>query len=173
LVNGLFIGRFQPFHLGHLATVKFALGNVEGLVVVIGSAQRSHEIRNPFTAGERIQMIKDSLDADNEIDIRRILIIPVPDIYVHSLWTHQVDILVPSYEVVFTNDIFTALLFKERGIKIVQPMLYQRKELSATEIRSRIANDGDWKNLVTQQTVKVIENIHGIDRIKAIFAKYI
>jgi nicotinamide-nucleotide adenylyltransferase len=80
---------------------------------------------------------------------------------------------VPSYEVVFTNDIFTALLFKERGIKIVQPMLYQRKELSATEIRSRIANDGDWKNLVTQQTVKVIENIHGIDRIKAIFAKYI
>jgi nicotinamide-nucleotide adenylyltransferase len=173
LVNGLFIGRFQPFHLGHLATVKFALGNVEGLVVVIGSAQKSHEIRNPFTAGERIQMIKDSLDADNEIDIRRILIIPVPDIYVHSLWTHQVDILVPSYEVVFTNDIFTALLFKERGIKIVQPMLYQRKELSATEIRSRIANDGDWKNLVTQQTVKVIENIHGIDRIKAIFAKYI
>src|ERR671930_2064897 len=111
--------------------------------------------------------------ADNEIDIRRILIIPVPDIYVHSLWTHQVDILVPSYEVVFTNDIFTALLFKERGIKIVQPMLYQRKELSATEIRSRIANDGDWKNLVTQQTVKVIENIHGIDRIKAIFANYI
>lgn len=173
MVNGLFIGRFQPFHLGHLATVKFALGNVEGLVVVIGSAQKSHEIRNPFTAGERIQMIKDSLDADNEIDIRRILIIPVPDIYVHSLWTHQVDILVPSYEVVFTNDIFTALLFKERGIKIVQPMLYQRKELSATEIRSRIANDGDWKNLVTQQTVKVIENIHGIDRIKAIFAKYI
>jgi nicotinamide-nucleotide adenylyltransferase len=173
LVNGLFIGRFQPFHLGHLATVKFALGNVEGLVVVIGSAQKSHEIRNPFTAGERIQMIKDSLDADNEIDIRRILIIPVPDIYVHSLWTHQVDILVPSYEVVFTNDIFTALLFKERGIKIVQPMLYQRKELSATEIRSRIANDGDWKNLVTQQTVKVIENIHGIDRIKAIFANYI
>lgn len=173
MVNGLFIGRFQPFHLGHLATVKFALGNVEGLVVVIGSAQKSHEIRNPFTAGERIQMIKDSLDADNEIDIRRILIIPVPDIYVHSLWTHQVDILVPSYEVVFTNDIFTALLFKERGIKIVQPMLYQRKELSATEIRSRIANDGDWKNLVTQQTVKVIENIHGIDRIKAIFANYI
>ena len=173
MVNGLFIGRFQPFHLGHLATVKFALGNVEGLVVVIGSAQKSHEIRNPFTAGERIQMIKDSLDADNEIDIRRILIIPVPDIYVHSLWTHQVDILVPSYEVVFTNDIFTALLFKERGIKIVQPMLYQRKELSATEIRSRIANDGDWKNLVTQQTVKVIEDIHGIDRIKAIFAKYI
>ena len=173
MVNGLFIGRFQPFHLGHLATVKFALGNVEGLVVVIGSAQKSHEIRNPFTAGERIQMIKDSLDADNEIDIRRILIIPVPDIYVHSLWTHQVDILVPSYEVVFTNDIFTALLFKERGIKIVQPMLYQRKELSATEIRSRIANDGDWKNLVTQQTVKVIENIHGIDRIKAIFANHI
>jgi nicotinamide-nucleotide adenylyltransferase len=62
LYRGLFIGRFQPFHLGHLATVKFALKNVEELVIIIGSAQKSHELRNPFTAGERIQMIKDSLN---------------------------------------------------------------------------------------------------------------
>lgn len=170
--NGLFVGRFQPFHLGHLATIKFALRHVEELVIVIGSAQKSHELRNPFTAGERIQMIKGSLNADDEVDLKRIVLIPVADVGVHSLWTHYVDILVPSYEVVFTNDNFTCLLFKERGTKVVRPILRQRKELSATEIRSRIARDADWKKLVTPHTVKIVEDIHGIARIKAIFEKY-
>ncbi len=170
--RGLFVGRFQPFHLGHLATIKFALNNVEELIIVIGSAQTSHEMRNPFTAGERIQIIRDSLMADSEIDIKRILLIPVSDIYVHSLWTHQVDILVPKYNVVFTNDLLTTLLFKEREIKVVEPPLYRRKELSSTEVRSRMAKDEDWKQLVPFQTVKVVEDMHGVERIKAIFAKH-
>jgi nicotinamide-nucleotide adenylyltransferase len=170
--RGLFVGRFQPFHLGHLATVKFALSRVEEVIIVIGSAQTSHEIKNPFTAGERIQMIKDSLVADNSVDMKKILLIPVSDIYMHSLWTHQVDILVPKYNVVFTNDILTALLFKQREVKVVEPSLYRRKELSATEVRSRMAKDENWKELVTFQTAKVVEDIHGIERIKAIFAKH-
>ncbi|HEX2124920.1 MAG TPA: nicotinamide-nucleotide adenylyltransferase [Nitrososphaeraceae archaeon] len=170
--RGLFVGRFQPFHLGHLATVKFALNRVKELVIVIGSAQTSHEMRNPFTAGERIQMIRNSLVADSEVDIRRILLIPVSDIYIHSLWTYQVDILVPKYDVVFTNDLLTALLFKEREIKVVEPSLYRRKELSATEVRLKMAKDEDWKKLVPFQTAKVVEDIQGVERIKAIFAKH-
>jgi nicotinamide-nucleotide adenylyltransferase len=170
--RGLFVGRFQPFHLGHLATVKFALGRLEELIIIIGSAQTSHEIKNPFTAGERIQMIKDSLVADSSVDMKKILLIPVSDVNMHSLWTHQVDILVPKYNVVFTNDILTALLFKQREIEVVEPSLYRRKELSATEVRSRMAKDEDWKELVTIQTAKVVEDIHGIERIKAIIAKH-
>ena len=166
------MGRFQPFHLGHLATVNFALKKVEELVIVIGSAQKSHEMKDPFTAGERIQMIKGSLGTDNEVNLKRILIIPVPDVNVHCLWTHQLDILVPNYDVVFTNDPFTSLLFKERGIKVIEPPLHQRKQLSATEIRSKMARGGDWKKLVTPSTVQVVDNIHGIERIKTIFAKY-
>lgn len=171
LHRGLFIGRFQPFHLGHLATIKFALTNVEELIIAIGSAEKSHELRNPFTAGERIEMIKSSLDADTEIDIGKIFIIPVPDINIHSLWTHQVDVLVPKYNLVFSNDPFTCILFREKGKKVIEPALHQRDVLSATQIRCRMIKNGDWKRLVTLQTVKVIEDIHGIKRIKAIFAK--
>jgi nicotinamide-nucleotide adenylyltransferase len=170
--KGLFVGRFQPFHLGHLATIKFALSRLEELIIIIGSAQTSHEIKNPFTAGERIQMIKDSLVEDSSVDMKKILLIPVSDVNMHSLWTHQVDILVPKYNVVFTNDILTALLFKQREIEVVEPSLYRRKELSATEVRSRMAKDEDWKELVTIQTAKVVEDIHGIERIKAIIAKH-
>ena len=166
--SGLFIGRFQPFHKGHLATVKFALGMVDQLVIVVGSAQKSHEPKNPFTAGERIRMIKESLDADGEADVRRILIIPVPDIDVHSLWTHQVDMLVPKYDVVVTNDLFTLMLFREQGVKSIEAPLYMRDKMAATEIRKRMVTEENWEDLVPEPVSKVIDEIKGIDRIKAI-----
>jgi nicotinamide-nucleotide adenylyltransferase len=168
---GLFIGRFQPFHKGHLATIKFALGTIDQLVIVVGSAQKSHESRNPFTAGERIRMIKESLDADEETDVRRILIIPVPDIDVHSLWTHQVDMLVPKYSVVFANDLFTLMLFHEQGINAIEAPLYRREEMRATEIRRRMTVDENWEDLVPDPASKVIKEINGVERVKAIFRR--
>jgi nicotinamide-nucleotide adenylyltransferase len=168
LHRGLFVGRFQPFHLGHLATIKFALKSVEQLVIVVGSADRSHELRNPFTAGERIEMIISSFDADNEIEISRIFIIPVPDTNVHALWASQINLLVPRYEIVFSNDPLTSILFSERGIRVVRAQLHNRRLFSATEIRSRIVKDESWKRLVTKGTLKVIEEVEGIKRIKAL-----
>ena len=171
LHRGLFIGRFQPFHLGHLATIKFALKSVEQLIIVIGSADKSHEMRNPFTAGERIEMIKNSLDSDNETDISRILMIPVPDTGVHTLWTSQINLLVPRYKIVFSNDPLTMILFRETGTKVIEPQLYKRELFSATEIRSRIVKNSSWKKLVTPETLQVIKEVGGITRIKAVFAQ--
>ncbi|HEV3432864.1 MAG TPA: nicotinamide-nucleotide adenylyltransferase [Nitrososphaera sp.] len=168
MTNGLFIGRFQPFHKGHLAAVKFALEKVEQLVIVVGSAQKSHEPRNPFTAGERIRMIKESIDIDGEADIRRILIIPVPDTDVHSLWTHQVDMLVPKYDIVFANDPFTLMLFHEKGTKAIEAPLYRRNEMSATEIRKRMAAEEIWEDLVPTPVSKIIKEINGVERVKAL-----
>jgi nicotinamide-nucleotide adenylyltransferase len=171
LINGLFIGRFQPFHKGHLATVKFALQRVDQLIIVVGSAQKSHEFRNPFTAGERIRMIKESLDADDEADVRRIMIIPVPDSEVHSLWTHQLDMLVPKYDVVFANDLFTLMLFNERGIRAVEAPLYRRNEMRATEVRNRMASEETWEDLVPLQVSKVIKEIKGVERVRSLLQR--
>ena len=173
MTTGLFIGRFQPFHKGHLATVKFALNKVDHLVIVVGSAQKSHEQRNPFTAGERISMIKETLDSENEIDVKKILIIPVPDTDVHLIWTRQIDMLVPKYEVVFANDPFTLLLFRERGIATIEAPLVKREEMAATEIRRRISSGEKWQDTVPDPVAKIIREIGGVKRIKAIAEKHI
>ena len=62
VTRGLFVGRFQPFHLGHLAAIKYVLKKVDELVIVIGSAQYSHRRNNPFTAGERLVMVRKALE---------------------------------------------------------------------------------------------------------------
>ncbi len=168
--RGLFVGRFQPLHKGHINSIKYCLDNVDELVLVIGSSDKSYEFKNPFTAGERIEIIRETICKEIKKDtLQNIILIPVPDIGVHKLWTHNIDLLVPRYNIVFTNDTFTTMLFKERRIETVHPELISRENLSATEVRYRIANNRNWKELVSAETARIIEEINGIERIKMIY----
>ncbi|MEM2571402.1 MAG: adenylyltransferase/cytidyltransferase family protein, partial [Thermoproteota archaeon] len=45
--RALFIGRFQPFHKGHLYSVKHILKEFDEVVVTIAAAQYSYTIDNP------------------------------------------------------------------------------------------------------------------------------
>jgi nicotinamide-nucleotide adenylyltransferase len=56
--TGLLLGRFQPFHNGHLFALRLILRENDRAVVVIGSAQASHDSENPFSAGERYDIIR-------------------------------------------------------------------------------------------------------------------
>jgi len=162
---GILVGRFQPFHVGHLKAVKFAMSKVDMLWIIIGSAQKSHEPRNPFTAGERLVMIKMTLDAE-KINPKKWLVVPVNDVNDHSRWTDQIDLLIPRYDVVFTNDPFSTMLFKKHKKKVVKVPMLKRKFLSATEVRKRIASGENWKELVPKQVAEMIMEIDGVNRIK-------
>lgn len=57
----VYIGRFQPFHYGHLHCVSEALAQVRKLIIVIGSVGQARSIRNPWSFAERKQMIRGSM----------------------------------------------------------------------------------------------------------------
>ncbi|MFC3148355.1 bifunctional nicotinamide-nucleotide adenylyltransferase/Nudix hydroxylase [Piscinibacterium candidicorallinum] len=52
------IGRFSPFHNGHLALVRHALALADQVLIVLGSAAQPRTVKNPFLAAEREQMIR-------------------------------------------------------------------------------------------------------------------
>lgn len=166
--RGLFIGRFQPLHKGHLSSIKSCLKYIDELIIAIGSADKSFELKNPFTAGERLEMIRETTKEELKTDYQKIILIPVPDLGIHRLWTYNMDLLVPRYDIIFTNDLFTEILFKERKINVINPQLINRQVLSATEVRCRIAQDKQWQELVSKQTASLINEINGIERIKAL-----
>ena len=155
-MNGLFIGRFQPFHLGHLEAVQFGLSHVENLWVGIGSSDKSNEKRNPFSADERKEMILSSLESTM---LKRIKIFYIPDIYDHEKWTYHVDSIVPKYDIVFSNDDFTLTLYQKRGIKTMKVSLKEREKFSGTYIREMIATGKNWKELVSEGTKNVLLKI--------------
>ena len=160
---GLLIGRFQPFHLGHLEAIKFALSKVEHLHVGIGSSNKSHEKRNPFTADERKSMILSSIDDDTS---KNVSIHYIPDVDDHSKWTHLVDELIPEYDVVFSNDNFTHELYGKRGKSIISVDLKSRNDLSGTNIRNLILTDQTWKEFVPSGTIDVLSQIDGKKRLE-------
>ena len=164
------MGRFQPFHFGHLEAVKYALAHADYVYVVVGSAQRSHERDNPFTAGERIAMIKSALDG-NKIDPSRWMAVPIPDADSHSLWVSTLESMVPKFDVVFTNDALTFLLFKEEGIEVRAVPYLDRRRYSATNVRDRILERKDWESLVPPQVAKLVKKFGGVERVGALMRK--
>jgi len=164
-MRALYIGRFQPYHLGHHVVLKEMASEADEVIICIGSAQRSHELDNPFTAGERYLMISKSLRDEG---IFNFYIVPVLDVNRNAIWVSHVESLIPPVDVVFTNNPLIERLFKERGYKVRAPLLFNRKEYSGSEIRRRILKNENWVSLVPQAVVDVIAEINGIKRMKAL-----
>lgn len=61
---GVFIGRFQPLHIGHEHVIREALTQVKRLIVLVGSANVARDPRNPFTFDERAAMIRSAFAYD-------------------------------------------------------------------------------------------------------------
>jgi len=160
--RAFYIGRFQPYHLGHHAVIQKIAKEVDEIVIGIGSAQKSHTLVDPFTAGERVMMVSRSLE---ELDITY-YVIPIMDVHRHAIWVSHVRSLTPPFNVAYSNNPLVIDLFSEAGIKVKKSPLFQRDVYSGTEIRRRMLNDKKWQNLVPKAVVKVIKEIDGVQRLK-------
>lgn len=165
MTRALFVGRFQPFHYGHLHAIQTILKECDELVLVVGSAQMSHDPDNPFTAGERIEMIRAALNAAG-IPTERYMIIPIPDAPAHRVWVSAVESQTPRFDLVFSNQSLTRRLLVEAGYEVKRIEMYERGKYEATEIRRRILDSEDWSDLVPSDVYRIVQEIDGENRIK-------
>lgn len=171
-VRGILIGRMQPIHKGHIQVIKKILEEVDEIVIGIGSAQLSHELKDPFTAGERIVMVTQAL-AEENIDPSRYYIIPMEDINFNAIWAAHVKMMTPPFSIVYSGNPLVKQLFSEEGYEVKNPPLFDRIHLSGSEVRRRILNDENWQELVLDSTVEVMEEINGVERIRNLSVKEI
>src|SRR3990172_6733298 len=101
---GLFVGRFQPLHNGHLAVILHALQEVTILTIIIGSSQDELTPLNCFTATEREKMLRASLK-DEGIDVdTRIRFVCIADVNHNERWFSLVRAAVPSIDITYTGN---------------------------------------------------------------------
>ena len=162
-MNGLLIGRFQPFLLGHLSAIQFALSKVDKLWIGLGSSNKPIEKDNPFTATERKEMILSSIDSSMK---EKISIYFIPDVDNHIRWIEKIDTIVPSFDIVFSNDDLTKHLYAKRSTKISSIPFSNREILSGTRIRDLIVSDQKWDDLVPNGTKNFLIGIGAKDRLK-------
>ncbi len=165
VTRGLYVGRFQPFHIGHQDAIKYVLEKVDELVVVIGSAQYSHTSSNPFTAGERLVMIRRALTQAG-LNHGKLWIVPVPDVHLHMLWVSAVEGYTPKFNVVFSNEPLTRRLFTEAGYKVEDVPFFDRKVYMSTVVREKMLAGDSWSSLVPKAVADFINEIDGVNRLR-------
>ena len=165
--RGFYIGRFQPYHNGHQSVLEHMAHEVDEIVIGIGSAQLSHLTDNPFTAGERVLMITRALASLG----CPFYVIPIEDIKRNSLWVAHILSMTPPFDLCYSSNPLVVQLFKEAGIKVQSPTMYERETLSGTEIRRRMLKGEPWKNLVPPAVVQVLKEIDGVERLCQISQK--
>jgi nicotinamide-nucleotide adenylyltransferase len=163
-MRGLYIGRFQPYHLGHQSVLQKIAEEVDEVVVAIGSAQVSHTKENPFTAGERLTMIYRALGDYG----KRFYVIPLVDVDRNAVWVSHVRSMTPVFDIVYTNNSLVIELFSEAGFEVKRPPLFRRESCSGTAIRGLMLEGGDWESLVPESVVSVVKEIGGVERLKNI-----
>ena len=168
-MKALFIGRFQPFHLGHLLLLQRLSKQYDEFIIGIGSSQYQNTYDNPFSEEERRQMITQSLD---NVGIHKYRILAIPDIHDPPRWVDHVCSIVSDFNVIISNNPFTRKLFSEKGYIVKGTIFFDRKRYSGKEIRRRILKDEPWDELVPEVVFKIITDIDGVNRLKSMSHKF-
>jgi nicotinamide-nucleotide adenylyltransferase len=163
--RGLLIGRFQPFHRGHLGVVQ-AIRKAhpdEPLLLGIGSAQVSFTRENPFTASERMEMVLLALE---EAHVGHVVPVPLLDIDRHALWVSYLTSLLPPFQRVYTRNPLTEALFHAQGFEVVPVDWVDRTTFEGARIRAAMIAGGRWSHLVPDAVARYLESIDAPARLK-------
>ena len=150
--RALFVGRFQPFHNGHYSVVKKLLAEYSEVIIAIGSAEELN-FENPFTAGERIEMIRNCF---TEKELSRLILVPIRDINNDKLWVFHVTKYVPKFDVVFSNNKLVKTLFLKVKIPVKTIGFFDRHKYEGKKIRNLMVEGNKWKVLVPKPVANFI-----------------
>ena len=152
VTRALFIGRFQPFHKGHLHAVTLLLKEYDELIIMIGSAE-SNDTDNPFSPGMRIDMIRAAIPKKFH---SRVLLVPVRDVNNHSLWVSHCISYLPFFSDVYSNNELVRELFKSKGYAVHNTPELKRSVYQGVRIRSCITEQKPWQHLVPKGVIPFI-----------------
>jgi cytidyltransferase-like protein len=177
---GVVHGRFQPLHIGHLEYFLAAKKKCDFLIVGItnpdpsltkpdeSNPHRSLDTSNPFTYFERYTMIKETL-LEAELKREEFDIVPFP-----INFPDLIKYYVPTEKSVFYITIYDDWGWKKKqlleSIGVRVEVLWVKKEsekpTTGTEIRKRMREGNDWKELVPPAVYRIIKDWKLDKRIK-------
>ncbi len=154
--HALVIGRFQPFHLGHVFLIQSAIELSDKISICIGSANIMNE-DNPFPYEKRLQMIQTAIKQNNWTD-KVLHIIPSDDIPDDTEWLEDIISRLPPIELVIGNNDWVNGIFKSAHYQVQELTLHNRDRFEGKTIRKLIAEKNpQWKTYVPDYVVDIIE----------------
>ncbi|MFB6212990.1 MAG: adenylyltransferase/cytidyltransferase family protein [Candidatus Nanohaloarchaea archaeon] len=143
--KAVFLGRFQPLHVGHRKAIENTRDRFGELVVAVGSADKSREEDNPLSFEERKAIIEDCFP--------ELRIVPVEDDEKdeegNRRWAENIEELGADV-VVSNNDLVKELVEEHTSMEAVEQEMHEPDVYSGTEVRRRIRSGEEWRYLVPE-----------------------
>ncbi len=181
--KALWIGRFQPFHLGHLSAVKqIRKDGVEKLIIGVGSAQEKHTLKNPFTYEERKELISRTLNENITLEYN---IIPIPDFNNDEQWKKYIlqklskkkqtkgwsDYEIETdygFDAVYSGNPWVKSIFENMNVKDIDET---KVPISGSNIRTMIADNENLESLMSKSAIEYLNEIDAIKRLRDLTPK--
>lgn len=165
-----FVGRFQPFHLGHWEIVAQLLQRAQCLYIGItnpdarslsqktSSPHRHVQTANPFSFHERMSMISATLDASQDHHCQtRIVPFPLDE---PTLWHNYIPASATQVVRVFSDWEAEKIALLETGGYTVETLIGTASEkIAASDIRAAIAEDRPYSHWLPTSVAQVLKTI--------------
>lgn len=144
----LVVGRFQPFHLGHLYLVKKALTSADKVIIAIGSSNITND-DNPMDFTSRKKMLEEVIKHEGWGQ-KVLKIVPSPDDPDDDIW---LDLLLKNtgkFDVLIGNNDWVNGILKKAGYKVITIPYFQRDLYQGIHIRKLYKERGEWENRIPE-----------------------
>ena len=152
----LIVGRFQPFHKGHLFLIKKALEKAEKIVFGIGSASIYSE-DNPLGFEQRKAMIIEVIKQE-KIEDRLLKIVALEDFFNNEKWLKNLEKQVGKFDLALGNNDWTNKILEKAGHQVLRMDYYKRSIYEGWRIRKLIREGRKWQDRVPEYLIKAIIN---------------
>jgi len=152
----LIVGRFQPFHKGHLFLVKKALEKADKIIVGIGSANII-DVNNPIDFETRKKVIK-AVFYKERVEDKLIKIVSLDDFFDDKKWLNNFKKQVGEFDLALGNNDWTNNILKKAGYKVLKVNYYKRPLYEGWRIRKLIKEGKKWQDRVPKYLIKTITN---------------
>jgi nicotinamide-nucleotide adenylyltransferase len=169
----LVIFRAQPLHEGHVALVRRAFALRAVVVIVVAAADRGFTVHEPFTAGERLLLLRRWLTTLPEADRARCWLAPLPTPPEPALALPLACAVVPRVDVIVARNPGLLAMARAAGLAVEVPLTVaavvdgQRVPVTGTRIRDRLVAGDDVDDLVPP-AVRPWLATHGAERLRTL-----
>lgn len=164
--RGVYWGRFNPPHRGHLGVIR-RLRRRWALVVAVGSSERRDERSNPFSGAERKRMLEAYL---REERIDGVPVVTLRDgrsvawAVANLIRRCRPDVLLLSTE--------KSALADRAGRQVRVVRFPRTGRISSTRVRDAIAAGSDaWRKWTGRSVAELIEELDGVRRIQRAYRR--
>jgi nicotinamide-nucleotide adenylyltransferase len=157
--TALVVGRFQPFHKGHLYLINKTFEVADKIIIAVGSSNIKNN-DNPLPYETRVAMLNKVIGHEKWTD-RIIKIIPSPDDPSDDVWLKLLLENAGMFDIAIGNNSWTNGILKNAGYKVLEIPYYKRNLYQGIYIRKLFKNGGNWQERVPSYLVGFINKEFG------------